>query len=108
MRETDAQRLARMIEYEKPLWAKGLRVAGIDEVTVKEIKDLMIKRHDTNMKKNSYWLNILSQWKRRGLDIQTSYNDIVNGLTPAKISNFVKNVFMKSGNNVQVIMLPEE
>ena len=83
-------------------------VAGIDEVTVKEIKDLMIKRHDTNMKKNSYWLNILSQWKRRGLDIQTSYNDIVNGLTPAKISNFVKNVFMKSGNNVQVIMLPEE
>ena len=32
MRETDAQRLARMIEYEKPLWAKGLRVAGIDEV----------------------------------------------------------------------------
>ena len=32
MRETDAQRLARMIEYEKPLWAKALRVAGIDEV----------------------------------------------------------------------------
>ncbi|MBR3502626.1 MAG: ribonuclease HII [Clostridia bacterium] len=32
MRETDAQRLARMIEYEKPLWEKGLAVAGIDEV----------------------------------------------------------------------------
>ena len=32
MRETDAQRLARMIEYETPLWERGLRVAGIDEV----------------------------------------------------------------------------
>ena len=32
MRETDAQRLLRMTEYEKPLWAQGLRVAGIDEV----------------------------------------------------------------------------
>ncbi|MBO4884365.1 MAG: ribonuclease HII [Clostridia bacterium] len=31
-RETDAQRLLRMIEYEKPLWARGLAVAGIDEV----------------------------------------------------------------------------
>ncbi len=31
-RETDAQRLSRMIEYERPLWAQGLQVAGIDEV----------------------------------------------------------------------------
>ncbi len=31
-RETDAERLERMIAYEKPLWARGLRVAGIDEV----------------------------------------------------------------------------
>ncbi len=32
MRETDAQRLLRMIEFEKPLWDRGLQVAGIDEV----------------------------------------------------------------------------
>ncbi|MBQ8953778.1 MAG: ribonuclease HII [Clostridia bacterium] len=32
MRETDAQRLQRMIEYETPLWEAGLQVAGIDEV----------------------------------------------------------------------------
>ena len=32
MRETDAQRLQRMIQYETPLWDAGLRVAGIDEV----------------------------------------------------------------------------
>ena len=31
-RETDQQRLERMIEYETPLWAQGLQVAGIDEV----------------------------------------------------------------------------
>ena len=31
-RETASQRLERMIACEKPLWAKGLAVAGIDEV----------------------------------------------------------------------------
>ena len=31
-RETDAERLMRMVEYEKPLWARGLTVAGMDEV----------------------------------------------------------------------------
>ena len=32
MRESDAQRLERMIQYETPLWDAGARVAGIDEV----------------------------------------------------------------------------
>jgi len=31
-RETDRQRLERMLDYERPLWAQGLHVAGIDEV----------------------------------------------------------------------------
>ena len=32
MRETDAQRLQRMIQYETPLWDAELQVAGMDEV----------------------------------------------------------------------------
>ena len=31
-RETETERLERMIEYEKRLWAQGCRVAGMDEV----------------------------------------------------------------------------
>ncbi len=31
-RETDMERLERMTEYEKALWAQGVRVAGMDEV----------------------------------------------------------------------------
>ena len=31
-RETDFERLERMTEYEKALWAQNVRVAGMDEV----------------------------------------------------------------------------
>ena len=82
--------------------------ANVDEVALKEIKELLIKRYDTSIKENSYWLSVLNNWKTRGIDIVTGYKDIVNGLTPASISQFVKDVILKGGNNVQVIMLPEE
>ena len=44
----------------------------------------------------------------RNIDIQTNYKNIVNGLTPEKVAAFVKNVILKEGNHVEVIMLPEE
>ena len=82
-------------------------VNNIDPVTINEIRDLMIKRFDTNAKENSHWLNVLSTWKTRGVDTETSYKDILNKLTPAGVSAFVKKMFVGS-NNLEVIMLPEE
>ena len=44
----------------------------------------------------------------RGIDTETDYKSIVKSLTPAKVAAFVKNVILKAGNNVEVIMLPEK
>ena len=81
---------------------------NVDEVALKEIKELMIKRHDTSIKENSYWLNVLSTWNTKGVDVVTGYKDIVNGLTPASISKFVKDVILKGGNSVEVFMIADD
>ena len=78
----------------------------IDAATLAEIKELMIKDYDTNAKENDHWINVLNMYVERGIDRHTGYKDIVNALTPAAVSDFVKNVVLKSGNRVEVIMLP--
>lgn len=80
---------------------------SIDEGTLGEIKALMLKEAEAADKENSHWLSVYNMYVSRGIDTQTDYKSIINSLTPAKVSNFVKNVILKAGNNVEVIMLPE-
>ncbi|MDO4511311.1 MAG: insulinase family protein [Bacteroidales bacterium] len=79
----------------------------VDEGTVNEIKALMLKDADEAAKENSHWMNVINMYVARGIDNQTDYKAIVSSLTPAKISAFIKNVILKAGNHVEVIMLPE-
>ena len=81
---------------------------SVDPATLNEIKALMIKDAETSEKENSHWLSVFNMLVSRNIDIQTNYKNIVNGLTPEKVAAFVKNVILKEGNHVEVIMLPEE
>ncbi len=81
---------------------------GVDPGTLNGIKELMIKDYTTNVKENEYWLNVLSTWVDRGLDLDSDYVNTVNSLTPAKVSSFVKDKILKTGNVIEVIMLPAE
>lgn len=80
---------------------------SVDEGTLNEIKALMLKEAEASEKENSHWLGVYNMYVSRGIDTQTDYKSIVSSLTPAKVSNFVKNVILKAGNKVEVIMLPE-
>jgi zinc protease len=44
----------------------------------------------------------------RGIDTHSDYKAIVNSLTPEKVSAFVRDVVLKPGNTVEVVMLPED
>ena len=68
----------------------------------------MIKDFETNVKKNGYWMDVISDYDELGVDKHSDYLSIVQALTPEKISAFVKNVILAGGNHVEVIMLPEE
>ena len=80
----------------------------IDEATLKDIKEVMIKDFDTNVKENGYWLQVLNYYVSKGTDVNSTYKALVEAQTPASISAFVKNVLLAKGTHVEVIMLPEE
>ena len=80
---------------------------NIDATTLKEIKELMIKDHVTELKENGYWMSTLISYVGRGIDDPTGYEDIINAQTPETIAAFARQI-LAAGNKVEVVMLPEE
>jgi len=80
---------------------------SIEGDALTKIKEKMLKDYDTNAKSNSHWVNILNMYVAKNIDTQTGYKDVVNKLTAADISKFVKDALLKSGNRIEVTMLPE-
>ncbi|MBR3451316.1 MAG: insulinase family protein [Muribaculaceae bacterium] len=79
----------------------------IDATTLKEIKELMLKDHATELKENGYWMQTLISYVGRGIDDHTGYEQIVNAQTPETIAAFARQI-LAAGNKVEVVMLPEE
>lgn len=95
--------LALKIMREEPANLAKTVNAGDLEKTQKN----MIKDFETQAKQNSYWINTLIMWYGRGIDNYTGYADVVKGMTPAKVSAFVKKL-LSQGNDLEIIMLPKE
>ena len=75
---------------------------------LEKTKKNMVKDFETACKENGTWLQIISGfYGAHNFDQYHGYADIVNAMTPAKVAAFVKNL-LKQGNQLEVIMLPEE
>lgn len=68
----------------------------------------MLKQADDDAKKNGHWLSIIEDYDEYGLDFYTDYKKVVSTLTPEKVAAFIKNVVIKSGNKLEVMMSPEK
>ena len=79
----------------------------ISEDYLTKIKEQKLKDHETQLKSNEYWLNIIDSWYTRKIDMVTGYESFVSGLKTQDIADFMKNVVLKSGNHIEVVMLPE-
>ena len=80
----------------------------VDEATLKDIKEVMIKDYESNCKENGYWMGVINSYVSRGKDVHSDYKAAIEAQTPASVSAFVKNVLLAKGTHVEVIMLPEE
>lgn len=89
---------------------KGIADAAqkTDPEILQKVKEYMLKQAAEDEKKNDYWLGIISDYLTYGIDLHTDYKKTVQALTPESVSAFVKNVLLKDGNHIEVIMLPEE
>ena len=79
----------------------------VDAATLEDFKNELIKDFETNLKENSFWMEILSTYLERGIDCYTGYEQIVKAQTPESISAFARQL-QKTGNKVEVVMMPTE
>ena len=78
-----------------------------DADILSKVKAYMLKQADDDAKNNGHWVNILTTWKYRGLDLQTDYKKVVEALTPEAMQQFLKQI-LAAGNHTEVIMMPEK
>lgn len=78
-----------------------------DPAMLSKVKEYMLKQIDESAKKNNYWIDVIEDYKKYGVDIFTNYKKTVEALTPENVSSFVKNTILKTGNRIEIIMLPD-
>lgn len=76
-----------------------LRIAnqGFEQEKLDKVKEYYIKEHQANLKRNSYWLNIMSEKAFYNFDERTNFEQIVNNLTVSKIQNYIKSLLESEG-----------
>jgi zinc protease len=78
---------------------------AFDADILAKVKAYMLKQADDDAKNNGHWMNILTTWKYRGLDMQTDYKKVVESLTPESMQQFLKQL-LAAGNHTELIMMP--
>ena len=68
-----------------------------------KVKEYMLKTYQQNQKENSYWMGILNGMLWEGIDMNTGYENTVNGVTISDLKKFAKD-FFKQGNMIEVSM----
>jgi len=93
-----------------PEFQKGIEatIANPSVEDLNKVKQILLKQADVDAKTNSYWLTVLNRWNRFGVDIHTNYKQTVEAVTPAAVSNHLKKVILKSGNHIEVLMMPKK
>lgn len=59
-------------------------------------------------KTNTYWTRILDRDHIYGVDFYSDYKKTVNAITPQAISKFLSERVLKSGNLIEVVMMPSK
>ena len=71
---------------------------------LQKVKEILLKQADVSCKQNGYWMGVISEYLLHGIDTHTNYKKEVSSVDAKAVSDFLKNVVMKDGNHVEVIM----
>lgn len=84
--------------------AKG----GVTDEELNKVKEFRLKNFADAQKKNSYWMELVSEKVRWNKDGRTGYEEAVKSLASDDIKDFVNKYLIKQHNRVIVTMLPED
>ena len=89
-----------------PYFYSGLKDAmeqpNLDDL--QKVKEILLKQADVSCKQNGYWMGVISEYLLHGIDTHTNYKKEVSSVDAKAVSDFLKNVVMKDGNHIEVIM----
>ena len=80
----------------------------VDAADLQKVKEILLKQAGVDEKNNAYWLGVIANYTGLGFDNHTGYKEFVKNLRGEQVSDFLKNVLLKSGNHVEVIMKAEK
>ncbi|MCF0202045.1 MAG: insulinase family protein [Bacteroidaceae bacterium] len=79
----------------------------VDADMLNKVKENLLKKHQENLKTNSYWINILAAADEYKVENLTEVIPAIKALSQKSVSDFVRTVILNNGNKVKVVMLPE-
>jgi len=77
-----------------------------DPEAFRKAKEYTKKSHDTSVKTNAYWDNVISVYEQDCIDLHSDFDKTLEAQTPETISAFAKKL-VSAGNMAEVTMLPE-
>ena len=82
---------------------KQMAAEGPTDAHMQKSKEYMLKKHASNLKENSYWVNAFSEYFANNIDITKDYEALVNGITKKDVQQFASE-FINQGNHITVVM----
>ena len=79
---------------------------NIDPDMLAKVKEALLKRADTNLRENAYWMNMIYRWNKFGVDCHNGYKEFVQSITPQMVSAFVRDNILNTGHHAEVVMNP--
>lgn len=96
-------------ELAESLLKQGMNDAAksIDPEVLKKVKEALLNHFDDDCRNNKQWLNYIYRYNKYGVDFFNGYKNVVNAITPEKLSAFIRDSILKSGHHAEVVMMPE-
>lgn len=80
---------------------------GPSEETLNKVKEFMLKKHDEDLKENSYWLSSLNEIVYTGMNPVEGYAQLVESVTTKDIQQFAAGL-LNQHNEIEVSMVSEK
>ncbi len=82
---------------------------GVTEEEISKVTSNMLKELDQFKPHNDYWMTVLSNYYKAGIDISdpANYEDILNNMKPKDIQKFAKK-FFKKANTLDIMFVPKK
>ncbi len=80
---------------------------GPSQTELDKVKEFMLKKHEEELKENSYWLNRLDDYYYTRVDLVNGFNELLQEITAQDIRELA--AFITSQNNrVEIVMISDE